>query len=407
MRRPASDAAPPKQKWRLDLRSEDEVLALEPEKPDALRFRRRRFITAVGVSSLLLVVAFVSVRGASDEGPVSGIGGDGTSAIGASADHWVPVRVRGRIEQHEDGRRLCPGGVAPCWVIVGGAGVQSGDVMVEGEWQDDRIRLTGESTPPPPPAVSADFPNPCPDAIGMGGENGDQSVLERATAYGQQHPDQFAGLWLARPGPVVVIAFTGEGERHRASLDDPSICVTDDGFRYPQAELEHVQQEIGASGLPMNGSSLETVENVVAVAFDVVDQRLREEIEARWGDRVRIDAIIEVMTGDLHQLEREPSSEEIPVLAGRRGAGSMAALGRFVLRYDLDGDCLYLEANDERITPVWRYGSKGLREPVRVVNGEGEVIVRVNESFETGGGFTLKLDQKDPLSCGGTQTFVM
>ena len=356
-------------------------------------------IGAPGTRRLAALVALLIVAGCGDGGDVS---------VGAPpADDWVPVRVRGRIEQHETGWRLCPGGAAPCWEVVDGGDLVAADVVVEGAWRDGRIRLTSEPETPPPHAVTRTFPNPCPDAVGMGGENGDQSVLDRATAYGERHRDQFAGLWLARPGPVVVVAFTAAAERHRAALDHPSICVTDEGFRYPQAELEAIQREIGESGWPMNSSGIDTLGNVVTISFDTIDKALEDQIGRRWGDRVRVDAMVVVLEGGAERLEQEPSPTEIPILTGRRGAASMHALGRFTLRYDDEGDCIYLDGSDGRITPVWRHGTKALRDPVRVVNGEGEVIARVDRPFETGGGFTDRTNRDDPRACGGTGMWVM
>jgi hypothetical protein len=336
-----------------------------------------------------------------------------TETTGTADATVVPVRARGSI----DGGRFCPAGQPPCWTIDGGAEAADGFVDVEGEWRrsDDgeSIRLTGM-----PVAVDDDvtFPNPCPDAVPMGGENGDEAAVGRAQAYAATIPDEYASAWLARPGPVFVVAVTRDAERHQAALGEPSVCFTDDGFRFTEAELTQVQEELGQradewaeNGWVAQSWGVEGPANHVTIEFETIDARLRDEIEERWGDRVAVEAWVEVLEGTVDALDAPAvGDDEIPISTGSRGGAHMDALGRFTLGYDADLDCVYLDAGGERIMPVWQHGARALRDPVRVVDGNGEVIVEVGAAFETGGGNTpLPEDGEDRLACGADSAWVM
>lgn len=334
-------------------------------------------------------------------------------AAGSDRDGPVPVRVRGTLEPTDAGWRLCPAGTSPCWPVDGPTEtLEEAAVEVEGEWSDGRIRLTGE---PRPASRDTTFPNPCPDAEPMRGENGDQRVIERAQVYAESIPEHYAGAWLARPGPVYVFAVVDDADRHRAAIDDPHVCVTHAGFRFSEAELHAVQEELAAEwdrwrarGWTVHGAGTAVVDNVVEVSFDQIDPRLRAELEERWPGMVHASAVIEVLEGTVDDLAAPPpGDDEIPIHTGARGAGGMDALGTFTLGYDADRDCIYLEAGDRRIKPVWRHGTRALRDPVRVVDGDGDVIARVGEQLESGGGFTGPPSPDDPLGCGADDVWVM
>jgi hypothetical protein len=150
------------------------------------------------------------------------------------------------------------------------------------------------------------------------------------------------------------------------------------------------------------------VDNVVELNFDQIDPRLQDEVAARWGDRVRAVASVEVLAGTVDLLAPPPpGGDEIAIRTGWRGAGSMAALGTFTLGYDADLDCVYLQAGGDRVMPVWRFGTRALRDPVRVVDGDGNVIGEVGDRLELGGGMGLAPDADDPMACGSTETWVM
>lgn len=360
---------------------------------------------------LLLGIFALFVSGCGDEESVDA-GGRG----GGRGDERVSVRVVGLVERADGAWRVCLDGDGPCWPVdAGGRSLDEGPATLTGTWDGASLVLTAA-----PEAREGDttFPNPCPDVQPMSGTNGDDDVLSAVQEYVSSIPEDFAGSWLARPGPVFVVAVIDDVDRHRAALAsrvDRGVCVTSDGFRWSEVDLRKVQREISeqaerwrATGYGMTFSSVDVVGNVVEVGFDRIDAALRDDISDRWGERVTPRGVIEVLEAEIADLpEREVGSDEIRIETSDLGSAHMDALGRFVLRYDADSDCVYFEADGERVKPVFPYGWRALRDPVRVLDGRGVVLAQVDQEFEVGGGNGRAPSSDDPLACGAMKTWIM
>ncbi len=342
----------------------------------------------------------------------------------AAAPARVRVRVHGRVERHGDGLRVCPGGQPPCWSLTATPGVELGEgyANLEGTWQAEHLTAEAHS-----PAVmpGRDYTNPCGARAGVlrGPRSGDVIVSQATSAavreYAGTIPDAYVGEWLHHTGPVLVVAVTRDADTHQAELSrraGPGVCVTDEGFRYTHAELDAVRTAIfferrsdwTARDWTLHTGSISPVTNRVELDFDQIDQRLVSEIAQTWGDRVVARAAIEVLEGTVDVVAPPPPGpDEIVIKTGPRGALSHLVAGRGTLRYDLEQDCVYVDSGRPgRTIPTWPHGTRALRDPVRIVDGYGRVIVEVDKEFEFGGsGSAPRPDE--PLPCGGTITWSM
>ena len=334
----------------------------------------------------------------------------------------VPVQVTGTLEQVGDTWALCPGAVTPCWLVTddGGLDLAAGPVTAVGDWAQDTIALQQVGPAPTPSPDPADFPNPCPEMTEQGAvfdrtdPTADDEVAELITGMG----DQYAGSWIAQPGPVLVIAVTEAGSEHRATVeaaDLTGVCIAEGGFERPYSELVSAQEQLadelvswadtGWVGLSVG---INTLENRIDVYFDEIDPRLRNQIDGTWGDLVEVFAAVEVLEGTVDALERPVPPEEIEIATQPRQAGGMQAVGEFVLQHDPDGDCVYFEADNGRVKPIWPFGTRALRDPVRVIDGRNQIIALAGEEIELGGGFGQLLpDSDDPTDCGADLVWVV
>lgn len=342
--------------------------------------------------------------------------GDGTTVRVAGPEGSVPVRVSGTLEERDGRWRLCLGGGGPCWDVDGRAhDLDGGPASVTGSWDGSTLVVSEGPTPVPGEAV---FPNPCPDVEAMSGTNGDDRVMGPVQEYLATIDADRAGSWLARPGPVFVVAVVDNADRHRAEIArraDRGVCVTSDGFRYTEAELRRVQEELRnfdaewrSKGWAMTWSSGDVVDNVVEVGFARTDPVLEAELRERWGDRVVARGIIGVLEGTVDDLPRRVvGDDEIAIDTNDLGVGHMDALGTFVLRFDAEADCVWFDAGGERVKPVFPAGWRALRDPVRVLDGRGDVVATIDESFETGGGSGRPPAPGDPFACGAISTWII
>jgi hypothetical protein len=103
----------------------------------------------------------------------------------------------------------------------------------------------------------------------------------------------------------------------------------------------------------------------------------------------------------------EPSgSPEIPIATAPSGSAGRSQQNTFLLRYDRASDCIYFELNGRRVQPLWPHGIRALRDPVRVVDAEGKVVVRVDEVFVTGGN-ALEVVAEGSPACGAESVWAV
>ena len=363
-----------------------------------------------GSRALASLVALVLVGA----GTACGATAEESPAVAVDDDGPMPLRVRGSVEQRDGRWRICPAGEPPCWWIDAGGdmALAPGPAMVaQGTLRGDTLAIDEAPTKRP---SGYEFPNPCGEAASPGAV-----VTPAVRQYLDSIPDAYAGEWVVQNAAGRVVAVAGDASRHGEEiirLGGAGICVTDAGFRFSLADLLTVAdaasargQDWRAEGWTLGPSNVSVRDNRVELWFDQLDQRLVHEIEQTRGGRVVSEAVIEVLEGTVQDLPAPPSGpDDIPIATQRRGGGGMQALGHFTLRYDADRDCVWLEGGGPgRTAALWRHGMRALRNPVRIVDGDGDLVVRVDESFEAGGGGGRTPAPDDPLACGATGTWVM
>jgi hypothetical protein len=144
------------------------------------------------------------------------------------------------------------------------------------------------------------------------------------------------------------------------------------------------------------------------VSFDLwrVERQVLDEIEARYGDMVRVDAVF-VVDGALEDLPlREPSGG---VVTERYPATTfMSALGFFTLRFDDARRCFWFDGGGAgRLLPVWPYGTTGDPDARAVLDFDGNVVARAGDRIEVGGGHVPIPDHITAAHhCGATEAFI-
>lgn len=132
--------------------------------------------------------------------------------------------------------------------------------------------------------------------------NPPDEVMQALSAYGQQHPDVFGGLWIDRVAGAVVIAVTDDPESHRAEIvaaaglddrDDVAVDVLQ--VANTEADLRSVLQDLfqGDHQIPsLVGGGQSTDRNVVTL--DLVDPSAEDV--ARLADAVDPDLVCVTVT---------------------------------------------------------------------------------------------------------------
>jgi len=378
----------------------------------------RRSGAVIGVAFLLVVAACNEGRTDQALAPTAAESttttGPGARAPSPTTIEGTLVRVMGTVEPVDDGWVICPGGHGPCWALLGAIDPSAGWAIVEGSYADRELQVRSVET-----ATDQEeelFPNPCPDMAPLvdGEQGGVAAVDGEVQALRARHPDQYAATWFGHPGPVLVVGMTDDADAHQASLAARGVvgvCVTDEGFAHTHAELQTTVDQVEArrsvwddAGWRVRMVRLNEVENRVGVHFDRVDHRLVDEVRSTWGDRVEIDADIEVLEGsvdDLAGLETLPGP--ITLVTTPPGSASMDAGDVFVLRHDEEIGCIYLErasGADGRVLPIWPFGYSTASDPLWVLDDRGARVAQAGDPVGLGGG-SIPLDHIDTAErCG-------
>jgi hypothetical protein len=194
---------------------------------------------------------------------------------------------------------------------------------------------------------------------------------------------------------------------------DPSapLCVTE--VAYSTAELENAragaQALLEQRGATMRWSSGDVLDNRSIVDVWRVDQATLDEIEERWGDAVAVFASFVVLDGPLAGVPPPPAVDDPNAVAieveDAPNPVSLSALGRFTLHYDAAADCFVFLAGEQRVQPVWRYGTTATRTPAAVVDADG-ARWEDGETRDLGGG--VAPEAPDPArSCGATEAWLV
>lgn len=145
---------------------------------------------------------------------------------------------------------------------------------------------------PEPPVVpsATDAPN-----VAVGG-------IERLQAYGQQHPDEFGGMYIDPPGGQhVVMLFTADLEEHAEAVETIQPGTTLRQVEHSEAELLALLESfdfeaLGAQGIEMISAGLDTIGNRVTLEAKSNDPTAELRLEASHGGL--LDATIHPMPGE-------------------------------------------------------------------------------------------------------------
>jgi hypothetical protein len=200
-----------------------------------------------------------------------------------------------------------------------------------------------------------------------------------------------------------------------AAAGEEGICVAG-GARYTERELgeamEDLRNVVDSRGEPLTtpGYGTNTIANRIDMFVDVLDPKTRQAVSDAVGDRVVLSAYIELIDRSLADLP-----DPVPVVEGNidiltssfRMAGGMDALGRFVVRYDSDSNCLFFEEEGGgRTVPVWPFGYTARNDPVAVYDYDGRFVVGEGETLEVGGGF-VEAGFVEGNACGATGAWIV
>lgn len=222
---------------------------------------------------------------------------------------------------------------------------------------------------------------------------------EAARAYGEEHPEEFGGVWLDQDqtSSWLVVAFTGGLERHEAALRErlgPEARVRVQRVATSLAALERVRARVGPELESVNAETGGAIlfgwgirDNLNRVALDVVavDERAREVLAERFGaDMICLHPVDGpprgVAPGGGAQGVRELPTSEI--------ANMQLALHAGRLRADPATGCVWTESTLGPQSVMWPpgFGVRFTEAGAELVDHTGAVVAREGDWIEMGGG---------------------
>jgi hypothetical protein len=332
------------------------------------------------------------------------------------------VRVAASGVVREDPRgflEICADPAPPCaGVRLEGPALTPGPerVRIVGDFDGATLHATAEPEPAPDtPLGAAEFPVPCPEP-GGGWPPYPGHELSAIAGHVEAAPDRYGGRWLG-DGSVLVVAVPRGTDLAAAEAElralDPSapLCVTE--VAYSTAELEAAragaQALLEQRGAAVRWSSGDVLDNRSIVDVWRVDQATLDDIEERWGDAVEVFASFVVLDGPLARVPSRPAADDPNAVAIEvadvPSSSSLLALGRFTLYFDAAADCFVFLAGEQRVLPVWPYGTTATRTPAAVVDADGG-LWQDGETRDVGGG--VAPGPPDPAaSCGATDSWLI
>ena len=331
----------------------------------------------------------------------------------------VRIETRGWVVEDRRGLVLCPwegGPGCPGLVIEGSEPLVGETIRVVGRY--DGRRLATEAIEEwSGPDENVPLPNPC-----TGRSNMTQPPFEAFEALerafdGDEFPPGVAQTWVS--DGQVVVGFQGDGNALADELRGvENICVAT-GYEFSarelgalfEAALDHIL-DAGVTGL---GGSTDAREGRADIWVDAIGSDLLDEVAARFGPAIRIDAFIIVLDEPLATLP-----EPIPVVEGaieiptgpRTNAGMMALFGAESIDWDDGAACMYVDLDGTRIVIVWPFGFTATLDPLTIYDPAGEPVLTEGEAFEIGGGHvgTIGFDGEPVLPerelCGADDVFL-
>jgi hypothetical protein len=320
---------------------------------------------------------------------------------------------------------ICPGeSVAPC----PGIRVQG---KVEDAWLSDNEkisvwRLSGSfdgttlvlDAPAQPTTSTSEpnFKNGCPELQKpkKGAVNPDLELMRTVERLVQEAGERVAGSWWDRERQTMVISVTGDpsGLRQSAAKLAPGarICVQGQA-RNSEAELERKRAKadeiLRKHGVVWSGSGGDVTRNEIVYDAEAIDPATLAELARETGDAIRVVAFIELLEHGLEQMPMPAARGDLALATKKsRSAGGMAALGQFKVRYDRVQRCVYFDANEERMLPVWPFGYWATSSPLVIYDYDGNVVAKEGDAIELGGGMVDIEHAGADNSCGAKQAWI-
>jgi hypothetical protein len=146
-------------------------------------------------------------------------------------------------------------------------------------------------------SASPEEPGPTPTVripIGPDGPELPEGVVADLQAYGAQHRDEFAGLYVDdQSRGSFVMLFTDRLEEHAAAIAEIWPRVSVRGARFSEAELTAVLERLDLAGMAAEGieplsAGLDTMNNRVTLDVKSDDPTLEARLELRYGGMVDV-----------------------------------------------------------------------------------------------------------------------
>ena len=288
--------------------------------------------------------------------------------------------------------------------------------QVDGVFDGTALWATGAPVPYEAFPGDHDFTTPCEELRGQSSALGqmDLAAREAVEGYLVTIPERRAGTWWDDRNGVLTVLLTGDDvAEQRAALEDAvgdrgAICVVG-GARWSEAELEQMQQravEVAqVEGMGLWSAAVDAVANRSDLHVERSDEAAEARIREEAGEAVRVHAFITVREARIADLPAAPAhgDVELETAETRDGAG-MDALGEFTLRYDPDGNCVYVDAGEQRMGLVWPFGYWAESDPLRVHDADGRIVAREGDVLRAGGG---QVPRAGDDACGAGNVWVM
>ena len=125
------------------------------------------------------------------------------------------------------------------------------------------------------------------------------------------------------------------------------------------------------------------------------------------GQRLRVLATaVAFLLGAACSNDSTVATSPVPTVKGD-GFHQLAGLDGLRLAGDADRECVWAEAaNGTRIAIVWPKGFRAAFDPVRLIDGEGDVVASEGDLLGLGGGWNAPQAEDRCGLTGGTRTFV-
>ena len=367
------------------------------------RQSRRRRVAAFAAATLVVtagVVAFAVARHTPTRFGTPATESFETVETTAVEPSGLPVVVRGVV--HADS--ICPAREPRC---ENGVKVSdtTGQAFPDGTPVELKGTFDGTSLHESMPAVTwADYvpltplpPSPCPS---LANHDAPQSVDRTALLVAEESfRDRIAATWVDNSTNVEVVWLVGEDiEVPRSAIEkasgDRAICVIG-GAQYSFVELQAISDGLTALEkddlLVSDGSRVDPAGNFALLSLALLSPEGRKKLTNDFGDRVRLQPLVELTSDSLEALRNYAASHRggVDILTQvSSGSYGLDAIREFELDFDPELNCLYAtEMNSvARVAPVWPAGF-AVNDDRTIVDSDLSPVARGGDTITLRGGY--------------------